>query len=206
MESDAIVCMACGYDMKANQVLTSRTGIDEVEPAPVAAERPEFVKPGGRPLVYAIAGVCVLCGAMVAAAMNAPKPDIGVRAALALLVLYHAILHTGTGVAAIWLAARYVEQRLTHLELAASRIFLALACFLLVASIRIPIEHPFLESLVRFPLAIGVYFLAIFALFRRNRQETLLFLLFHAGAAMFVELGVRLAVWLEAIVAVKPGS
>jgi hypothetical protein len=206
MESDAVVCMACGYDMKANEVLRSRTGVDEVEPEPTAADRPEFVKPGGKPMIFAIAGACILGGAMVASAMNAPRPDIGVRAAAAVLVLYHAVLHTGTGVIAVWLAARYVEEKLSNLELGAARIFLALSCFLVVASIRLPIENPFLENLARVPLAIAVYFLAIFILFRRSRQETVLFLLFHVGAAMFVELGVRLAVLLESIVAAKPGS
>lgn len=201
MDADAVVCMACGYDMKANEVLKPKTGVEYVEPEPAADERPEFIKPGGRAAVFAIAGVCVTLAACAAAVANMPRPGgFGVGAAWVLLIIYRAVLHTGTGLAALWCASKFVGERFTRLDLAAARIFLALSVFLLVASVRIPLEPEWLGGVIKWPIAIVGYWLAVFALFRRSRQETFIIALFHIGAMMFVELGVQMASWLDAAV------
>ena len=63
----------------------------------------------------------------------------------------------------------------------------------------------FLERTLRFLAAVGCYWVVLFGLFRRSRQETTLIVLFHFGAVMFVELGLQIAVWLQTSVAPKPG-
>ena len=67
MEPEAVVCMSCGYNMKANELLKPQTGVDIIEPPPV---KPEFVKPGGKPATVAIIGAVVVVAAMVAAGVN----------------------------------------------------------------------------------------------------------------------------------------
>ncbi len=197
MAAEAVVCMACGYDMKANRVVTPRTGVDEVEPEAEPHSLQDFVKPGGAPASLAIAGVIVLIAAAVAAGANAPKRELGVQAAMALLVLYRAVVHTGTGLAAVWCAARYVEERVGRIDLALARMFLAVAVFWLVSSLHLPIENDWLERALRWPLALGCYWLTMFILFRRSRAETLVLALLHVGGWMFVEMGVQLGVWLQ---------
>ncbi len=203
MEQEAVVCMSCGYNMKANELLKPQTGVDIIEPPPV---KPDFVKPGGKPLTVAIIGAVVVVAAMVAAGVNsAPHPAMGASFVFALLVLYRVVLHTGTGLAGLWCAAKFVDHRLNRLDLASARVFLALGVFALVWALRLPIDIPFLEHAIRFPLAVAAYWVTLFATFRRSRLETTLIALFHLGCLMFVELGLQLAIWLETIVAGPAG-
>jgi hypothetical protein len=203
MASDAVVCMSCGYDMQAGRVLKAETGVDLIEPPPVL---PPFVKPGIKPSVLLIAGSVALVAAMIAAGVNAaPRAALGSSAVFALLVLYKTILHTGTGLAGVWAAALFVGHRLNYLNLAAARMFVSVAAFMLIWSLRIPISISFLEYGVRLLAALACYWFLLFALFRRTRQETTLIVLFHVGAAMFVELGFQIAVWLQTSVAERPG-
>jgi hypothetical protein len=201
MDEDAVVCMACGYDLKANEMLRSRTGVDIIEPPPVL---PEFVGSagmgwGGRPGLLAAIGAGVTLAAMIAAGANASRTGSpGVAFALVLLVVYQTVVHTGTGLVGLWLAARFVEHRLSRIDLCVARIALAWSVFQLVKALRVPIENSFAEAAIRFPIAIGCYWLMLFVLFRRSRQETSLILLFHFGAIMFVELGLQIGVWLQA--------
>ena len=200
---DAIVCMSCGFDMKSNQVLRPEMGVDVIEPPTV---KPPFVKPGLKPAMLVIAGTVALIAAMIAAGVNAaPHGSMGASAVFALLVLYKAILHTGTGLAGLWAAAKFVDHRLNHVDLAAARMFVAVAAFLLLWSLRLPISIEFLEHTLRVLLAIACYWLVLFALFRRSRMETTLIVLFHVGAAMFVEIGFSINAGLQAAVAAKPG-
>ncbi|HMN39215.1 MAG TPA: zinc ribbon domain-containing protein [Phycisphaerales bacterium] len=197
MAAEAVVCMACGYDMTANRVVTPRTGVDEVDPEPEDQGPAEFVRPGGKPMVLAIAGAVVLLAAAVAAGSNAPRREFSAQAAMVLLVLYRAVIHTGTGLAAVWCAARYVEERFGSVRLALARVFVAVAVFWLVSSLRLPIESEWLERAVRWPVALGCYWLTLFVLFRRSRGETLVLALLHVGTWMFVEMGIQLGVWLQ---------
>ncbi len=200
---DAIVCMSCGFDMKSNQVLRPEMGVDIIEPVPV---KPPFIKPGIKPGVLLIAGVVALVAAMIAAGINAaPRAALGSSAVFTLLVLYKAILHTGTGLAGLWAAAKFVDHRLNHVDLAAARMFVAVAAFMLVWSLHIPIQTAFVERTLRFLGAVACYWVILFALFRRSRQETTLIVLFHLGAVMFVELGFQIAVALQTSVAERPG-
>lgn len=203
LDPDAIVCMSCGFDMKSNQVLRPEMGVDLIEPPAI---KPPFVKPGIKPAMLVIGGTIALAAAMIAAGVNGtPRASMGSSAVFALLVLYKAILHTGTGLAGLWAAAKFVDHRLNHVDLAAARMFAAVAAFMLVWSLRIPIEMTFLEHTLRFIAAVACYWMVLFALFRRSRQETTMIVLFHFGAVMFVELGFQIAVWLETSVSAKPG-
>lgn len=203
LDPGAVVCMSCGLDMKSNQVLRSEMGVDFVEPPAI---KPPFVKPGIKPAMLVVGGTVALVAAMIAAGVNAsPRGAMGASAVFALLVLYKAILHTGTGLAGLWAAAKFVDHRLNHVDLAAARMFAAVAAFMLIWSLRIPLDMAFLERTIRFIAAVACYWLVLFALFRRSRQETTMIVLFHFGAVMFVELGFQIAVWLETSVSAKPG-
>src|SRR6185369_7574694 len=121
---------------------------------------------------------------MIAAGMNAaPRAALGSSAVHALLVLYKTILHTGTGLAGLWAAALFVGHRLNFLNLAVARMFVSVAAFMLLCSLRFPIPISFLEYGARLLAGLGCYWFLLFALFRRSRQETLLIALFHVGAA-----------------------
>jgi hypothetical protein len=199
MPAEAVVCMACGYDMTANRLVTPRTGVDEVDPEAEAEEKGprEFVRPGGKPMPLVIAGACVTVAAAVAAAATAPKHTLGFQAAMALLVLYRSVVYTCVGVGALWCIAKYVEERIGRLDLGMARMFLAVAVFWFVSSIHLPIESDWLERMIRWPLALGAFWLSLFILFRRSRAETLVFAILHIGAWMFVETGIQLGAWLQ---------
>lgn len=90
-----------------------------------------FVEPGlGSSKVWTIIGGLLLVLAVVAAAMN--QRDHPVLASL--LVLYNGFLHTGTGVAAVGVGAVIAGKRVGPLDLAASRMFAAVAGMLLLAN------------------------------------------------------------------------
>jgi hypothetical protein len=106
----------------------------EVEPVERRDTREEFIKPGfGDAKAWAIAGVVLLVAAMIATGINAPSRSV----ARVLLALYNVLLHTGTGVVALFVAAVLSERRLGSFELAASRMFTAVAAFMLIFSLHL---------------------------------------------------------------------
>lgn len=203
MDSDALVCMACGYDLKQNRVITPELGEVEAPQAPKLA--PEFVRPGGTAKIVAALGAATLLAATVCAYLSAPRGSgFWVAASMSLLTIYKGILHTGTGVAAVWLTARWVSERFSRLDLASARMLLAFSVYLLVASLPLHMELVWLERALKFFAGMGVYYLMLWALFRRDRMTTLILLAFHVAMWAFVEFGILIAAQLEQAIQSNP--
>lgn len=196
MDANALVCMACGFDLKENRVIKPTLGeIDAPEtPKPV----PEFVRPGGTPKLIAILGALTLLAATVCAWLNAPRGSgYMVSASLSLLTIYKGILHVGTGVAAVWLTARWVSERFSRVDLASARMLLGFSVYLLIASLPLHMEMVWLERSLKFVGGMGAYYLMLWALFRRDRMTTAMLLAFHVAMWAFVEVGILIASQLE---------
>lgn len=201
MSPDAVVCMKCGYDQKQGRVVRPELGTVEVEdPKSV----PEYVTTGRGPSkVVAIAAAVVLVGAMIVAGIYAPVRTVPIVAALLGLMLFQTILYTGTGVFAVWAAARLVSQRFTNIDLVAARMFFAVALFQLISHLVLFPEPRWLSQIVVFVLAVGAYWLTIFFFFRKNHKDTSVLLALHVAASLFVQFGVLISAFLQTVVASK---
>lgn len=101
------------------------------------APRPDFVRPGlGGPKVWAIVGAVLLAAALVAVGVTS-KQSASKTTASVFLTLYNVLLHTGTGVVAVWIASVLTERRLGRFELAAARMFTAVAALTFFYSLRV---------------------------------------------------------------------
>lgn len=85
-----------------------------------------------------------------------------------LIALYEGVVHTGTGVVAVLIAARFAERRVNRVELIACRMLVLVAVFLAIKNSSIPIPMRVEEHL----LAAGAYYLGVMILFRLPRFET----------------------------------
>jgi hypothetical protein len=154
-------------DPELERVITGKTGKEERRRAP-DDERPEFGRPiGGEAMHWAIAGGILLLAALVAAGVNAPDKTF-LRIALA---LYMTLLHAGTGVVAVFVAALLLRSRVGSPELAAARMFTAVAAFMLVWNLKINIfgegwGHLVIEELVLATLAYVAIVAVTFRLFK----------------------------------------
>lgn len=203
MDADALVCMTCGFDMKQNRVIKPEVGEVDAPEAPKLA--PEFVRPGGTAKIVAILGGATLLAATVCAWLSAPRgAGAMVSASLSLLTIYKGILHTGTGVAAVWLTARWVSERFSRVDLASARMLLGFSVYLLVASLPLHMEMVWLERSLKFVVGMGAYYLMLWALFRRDRMTTMVLLAFHVAMWAFVEFGILIASQLEQAVQNAP--
>lgn len=149
-----------------------------------APDADAFVKPGlGPAKAWGIAGAVILLAAVVVAAINAGERPV----VAALIVVYSGLVHTGTGVVAVWAASMIHKQRLGSVEVAAARMLTAVAAFELVYSLNIVIAGT--GKWEEFILGSVVYILTVLGLFRYwdNRLwaitgfHTLIWLIFQAG-------------------------
>lgn len=191
-----VVCVRCGYDMRANEQRRVEQGVEEVG----GEEEPEpFVTPGrGSAKLWGIVGAVVTVAAMVAAGWGTPPgKGAGVVIAAITLVLYRVLVHTGTGLVAVGIAARINEQKFggeEALPLAASRIFVAMAAFeLIVAAL-----PPALGAFGRFaalPVGAAAYWLIVWLLFNKTRTVALVIMLAQVILWVVVQLGMTLSAW-----------
>lgn len=196
---DAVLCVKCGYDLKSNVVREPGVGVVEAAPEgdkPKAVDRGgEFVAPGrGSPQVLATAAIFLSLGALIFSGVNAGGVGVWVTVGTVALMLYNIALHTCTGVAAVAVAAKLSEQAFGRFELAAARMFLAVAMFHLVVSLRLPI-HPGVAMALKWAAAMGVYYLAVMLLFRKDRAGTTLIALAHFVLWVLLQLGAELSAW-----------
>ncbi len=190
LRPDAVFCIKCGYDLRTNEVRKPKVGVELVaEKPPEEAKEFSTTGRGNVKLLLGIGGAISL-GAMVMAGLNAP-PGFRVVAAV-ILSLYEIILHTGTGMVAILIAARIAELKPGNLELAAARMLVAFSSFQLIHSITFG-EYPTLVKLLMYPLALAAYFGLIMLLFRKPRSIVISVLVAHAVLWLAVEAGMELA-------------
>lgn len=132
-----------------------------------------FVKPGlGDERVWVIAGVVLMIAAVIAVLVNAPANS----AWRALLVAAQCLVHAATGVAAIGATASIVQAPLGKVDLAAARMFAIVGLFQLVFNLNLHLMGSKLDEIV---VAASAYVLALWLLFRRPVDQTMVIAGFH---------------------------
>ena len=183
-------------------------GVSGAYAAPAAPPLPEFVKPGmGTAKQWAIVGCVLLLGAMIATGINSPRGlGAGHVVFRILLTIYNTLINTGTGVLAVYVSARLLENRLGSPELAGSRMFAAVSAFLFVMSLNINPWGPSwqdkkVEELI---LALAVYVLVVAVTFKLWDRTRLGFVVgFHAVFWLIVQVGMGLQ---SVVSAAKPAG
>ena len=190
-----VVCLRCGYDLKANVVRTVETGTQS------EAEEPEdFVTPGGGSAkTWGVIGGILTVAAMIMAGINAPGTTGGfwIIVGSAVLALYNIIIHTGTGLVALAIATRIVEERFGRVDLSLARMFAAISLFELIRNVRLPLGAQSLKVGAAYLLAAGAYYLAVWGLFRKGRTVTLLVMLLHIVLWVIFQFGMMLAAYVN---------
>ncbi len=200
---EAVMCVNCGYDLKANVVREPEIGVASPVAAPAGVR--EFVTPGrGSAQVLATCAVFMSIAAMIVAGVNAGQWGAWVVLGTVGLTLYNIALHTCTGVVAVIVAAKLSEERFSRLELAAARMFLAVSLFYTISALQIPIPVVVLARLLSWGGAIGVYFLAVWLLFKKDRFGATLIALSHFAMWVLLEMGIHLAAWVAAGMTAAP--
>lgn len=201
LDQDAVVCVACGYNLLANVVHEPEVGEIESDPDTDNAKRGIFVpaRPNAtRPLLIG-GGVLMVAGMVFGGITAGQVGGSGYVLARVLLVIYLGLLHTATGSAAVIAASWLTGHRLGSLEQATARMFVAVTAFLLLLQIPDLGLHSWLASGLRWLLATAVYLVLLWMLFRRNRHETGVVAGAHAVLWLLTSLGMQLAVWLSTV-------
>jgi hypothetical protein len=173
-------------------------------PAKPALE--DFVLPGlGNAKVWAVVGVVLLVAAMIATGMQT-APSAQQRLLRVLLVLYNTLLHTGTGVVAVFIAATLLTKRLGPFELAASRMFAAVGAFALVMSLRLSLFGiQWLDNVVVLILASGGYVLLVASTFNLWKKHPLAYVIgSHFFLWLIVAIGMLLSQAIVPMTTPKP--
>lgn len=144
--------------------------------------------PGLRALL--IIGLVVLVAAMVFAAnlgISESRGNVLVAFGKVFLAGYHALLHTGTGVAAVAAAALLLSRPAGRLDFAAARMLCAVSLVILTMQMDLP--GAFLGLVVKGVLSLLLYWATVLLLFRRTIEETNVIAVMHLGLYLFLELG-----------------
>lgn len=195
---EAVVCVACGYNIKDNVVHrseippTSPTTDDLDLDTDTPEHLDEFVLPGrGSAKTMMIVGGVITLAAMIVAGVVANQTLGGWGVFLKVtVVLYETLLNTGTGVVAVYLTAKVCEKKFGSAELAVGRMLVCFALFELVR--HIPIAVPYVGNILELLAAMAVYFLSVWLLFARSRYETAMIAVMHFVLWMLVSLGMML--------------
>lgn len=195
LKPDAVFCIKCGYDMRTNEVRTPRLGVEHVEEKPPEPEK-VFSTPGrGDVKVLLAVGGALTVGAMVVAGLKSPPGFVTVVASV-VLALYETVLHTGTGLIAVLIAARLADMRPGRLDLATARIFVAFAAFQCLHRISFG-EYEVLVMILMYAAALAAYWGLVMLLFRKPRMVGVTVMVAHFLLWMVVMAGVELAKFVE---------
>lgn len=187
--------------LKGAPVRDPRVAARDGEPAPEPTAA--FVKPGlGGPKVWASVGAVLLVAALIAVGVNSTQ-GAAKTTALVFLSLYNVLLHTGTGVVAVWVAAILTEKPLGRFELAAARMFTAVAALTLFYSLRVSLfsTAKFEQDLWSALLGAAGYVGAVAGLFRLWGAPLAFVIGSHLGLWLLVQVGMLLS----ALAAPTPG-
>lgn len=167
---------------------------DDVTPAGL---RPEpFVLPGrGEATIIAAVGGGVTVAAMVITAVLAPAGKFPLAINAGLMV----VLQTLTGIASLGIAAHLAGRPLGSVSLGAARMLLAVAGFVFMASLQIPLYGRFDEA----ALAIAAYVGVLFLTGRRPIQDWLPVFGSHVLLAVALWAAFSIHTWASAAGAVK---
>ncbi len=212
IKADALVCIHCGYDFRKGAKLATATGAAAEPivkpghaPAPHGGDH-DLIRPGrGSPKVIGIGAAAMLVGACVAAGVTAPASATpGNVAARVGLTALDGILHTGTGLIALSVAAFYLGERLGRVELGAARIALAWSAFLLVH--RLPIPAGAFSVGAAWLAGLAAYLAVLWALMARNPRVVAVVAGTHFGLYVAAQVLLALVQALDAAQVVNPLS
>lgn len=213
MASRDVVCLKCGYDLRANVVREVETGVAEEPETDPGGEgggaKAVFVQPGRLTVKsLLITGAVLTVGAAVAAGVFAPAGSgAWLVLGLVLLCLYQIVVHSVTGVGAVAVAARMRGARFGSIELALGRVFVAFSLFQLISRLRLPLGWSVANVGLPWVLACGAYFGALMILFRKDRATTALIALAHFILWILLNAGMELSRMVgSAIHALAPGG
>ncbi len=173
----------------------SPTGSTPSPASTIPTEPGAFVRTGfGDAKAVAIAGGVLTIAAVFATAITASGSEV----AASFLTLYAILVHAGTGVVAILLAAALADRKAGDLALAGARMLAAVAAGVLVFHLNITLfSTSKTEEVI---LGGAVYALAVLVLFRlwgpRTREFTTLLAL-HFALWLIIRIGMELAVWAQ---------
>lgn len=159
---------------------------------PVPAPAPHLVTAGRfKARHLAIAGGGVAIGAMAVGAWDAGENWLGG----AVMAAYLTVLHTCTGVLALGATAHLHARRLGPLDLAAARMLVVVAAFML--AVMLPVPGPVaLARPVAALAAVGVYLVLMAVLFRLGAQRYRAMVALHAVCAALAWLLLSLHGWI----------
>jgi hypothetical protein len=212
--ADDVVCVKCGYDLKANVIRTPEVGVDVVADEadePEKSKRPEFVpepRSGatGIPVLLAVGAILAVC-AMVAAGIHAgEKAGWTLVMARVLMVLYTAVVYSVTGVVAVLVASILFAHRFSRTDHAAARMFVVTSAFLLIANLGIPWLPEWIGKGLLAGCAALVYWLLVMFLFKKDRQPAAAVMVVHAALCFLLWLGMVLSGWVSAEIAALPAK
>ncbi|MCE2653796.1 MAG: zinc ribbon domain-containing protein [Planctomycetaceae bacterium] len=190
LAEDAVVCVGCGYSLVAGRKLKPEVGVEVAKEK--AAEAPGLSRPGWpglTVLLWAAAGL-TLAAAIVAGVSRPEGTTVWRAIGFGVLVAYSVGLHTCTGLAAFFVAARYLGRPAGQLELATARLLVATAAAALAVSV--PIGVPFVGPALSVLAGLVVYWLCVMGLFRLAAEPAAVVLAASGGAYLLVQLGVML--------------
>ncbi len=190
-------------DPEVEAVITGKKpGAAGDEPVKLAPELPEFIKPAlGDARTWAIGGAVLVVGALVLTGINAERSPVARIA----LTLYTTLLHTGTGVVALYIASLLTDHQMKRFELAAARMLVAVAAFQAVFHTQIVVIQQ-VGKLEETVIAAAVYALAVAGAFRLWRTSLAYVLGAHFLLWIIVEIGMQLAAWADAAPAAARGA
>lgn len=183
-------------DPEVDRVILGKP-VDAAPPAPVPESKEEFVTPGlGGPKVWAIVGGVLLLLSLIASGMQ-PAGSGQLRLVRVMLTLYGTLLHTGTGVVALFVAATLLRKRLGKFELAAARMLTAVGAFSLLMSMQLTLFGvDWLDRLVMLVVAAGVYIVLIATLFNVWQKHPLGYIVgSHFFLWLIVAVGMLMSQW-----------
>jgi hypothetical protein len=185
-------------DPELDRVVLGEPSRPAVITAAPAALKDEFVKPAWpwEDKFWAAVGALLLIAAMIASGINvlhaaekavtAPQRILNV-----LLTLYNTLLHTGTGLAAVFATAMLLGQRVGRIETAAARMFAAVAAFEFLYNLKFTITTGKTEEAV---LAAAAYLAVVATSFRLFKRDPFLYLIgLHFAIWLVVQVGMLLA-------------
>lgn len=159
---------------------------------PSSTQTEDFVKPGlGNAKVWMVVGTVLLVTALIATGFNADQP----RFARVMVLLYNTLLHSGTGVVALFIAATLLKMKLGSFELAASRMFAAVSAFAVMIAFRLSLFNiQWLDTILVLILATAAYGLLVCTLFGLWKKEPLAYVVgSHFFLWLIVAVGTELA-------------
>ena len=191
-----VVCTNCGLDLRVGRRRDVEVGEVEVEERKA---REEFLAPTTlSPKVHAAIGAGFLVLALVLTAVYAPRGSTLLAIGLVLSTLYNTLVHTGTGVVAVILAAMVFGAKMSRFDFAAARMFLAFSAFQLVSVVQVPGIPAGLSKFLFALVAGGVYLLALMLLMRKSKEQAVAIAAFHFALWLLYSGGVWLSAWVTA--------